>query len=268
MLELLSYPFVQRAFIAGIILAAILSLLGIFVVLRKMAFFADGIAHASLAGIAIGILFSWNPLITALIFSVLFSVALYWLEHKQKLASDTAIGILFTSGMALGAVLISLKPGYQPELISFLFGNILAINPSELVVIGLVGILSITFCLYFLKSLTLLSLDQDTAYVAGVRTNFLQLALNINLALAVVLGIKILGIILVSALLIIPIATSKLIAKSFSSLIIFSLILSQISVIAGIAISFYADIPTGPAIVLTATAIFVIAMIFKNLFKK
>lgn len=267
MLDIIQYPFMQRAIVAGIILGILLALLGIFVVLKKMSFFSSGIAHASLAGVAIGIILSQNPLITALFLSILFAIIIYLVEEYYHLASDTTIGILFTSGMALGVLLISLRNDYQPELISFLFGNILSINKNELwLIIGLSIIISI-FIIKYLKPLTLIALDKETAQASGVPVKKLQPALYISLAIAVVLGIKVLGIILVSALLIIPIATSKLIAKSFKKLIIFSIILSEITVISGIIVSYYLDLPTGPTIVLIGTLIFILTMIYKT-FKK
>jgi zinc transport system permease protein len=119
MFEIIQYPFMQRALLAGIILGLLLAALGIFVILNRMAFFSDGIAHASLAGVAIGIFTSQNPLLTAIAFSILFAMLIYFLEKKLKLTSDTTIGIIFTSGMALGVLLMSLQKGYQPELISF-----------------------------------------------------------------------------------------------------------------------------------------------------
>ena len=132
MLEILQYPFMQRALIAGVVLALLLAVLGIFVILRKMSFWGDGIAHASLAGIAIGLFAGYNPLITAIIFAVIFALLVYFLERKTSLSSDVIIGILFTASMALGIVLINLKNTYQPDLLSFLFGNILAIKTGEL----------------------------------------------------------------------------------------------------------------------------------------
>ena len=126
----------QRAFIAGILLAALLAYLGVFVVLRRMSLFSDGIAHASLAGVAAGVLLSLNPLVTALVASVVFAIVMFFLERKSNLSTDTAIGLIFTSGMALGVLLMSFKSGYQPELIGFLFGNILTIKPSDLIVIA------------------------------------------------------------------------------------------------------------------------------------
>lgn len=267
MLEIFQYPFMQRALIAGVILAAILALLGIFVVLRKMSFFASGIAHASLAGVAIGILTSQNPLIVALILSVIFSIIIYLLENKYRIASDTTIGIIFTSGMALGVVLMSLHQGYQPELISFLFGNILSINNQEIWLILLLGFLIIFFISFCLRELTLLSLDKETAYITGVKVNRLQAILYITLSVSIVLGIKVLGIILISALLITPVATSKLLATSFKKMAILSVVLAEAAVLSGMFLSYYLDLPTGPTIVLVSTIIFILSLLAKA-FKK
>ena len=132
LINLISYPFVLRAIFAGIITAALLAFLGVFVVLRKMSFFSDGIAHASLAGVAAGILLSSQPLLWAIIVGVIFAVLVYWLERRTSISVDAIIGILFTASLALGVVLINLKSGYQPELISFLFGNILTIQYADI----------------------------------------------------------------------------------------------------------------------------------------
>ncbi len=265
MLDILQYPFMQRAIIAGVVLAGLLAWLGVFVIMRKMSFFSDGIAHASLAGIAVGILASIHPLTTAIIFSIAFSLAIYFLEKKTNLSSDAIIGMLFTSGMALGVVLISLKAGYQPDLVSFLFGNILAIKSADLVVISALSAFIIVFLFYNHKSITLMALDVDTAYLDGVKVNLLQITFYIILAVSVVLGLKILGIILVSALLIIPASTAKLTSKSFKGLILQSVVVSEVIVLVGIALSYYLDSPTGPVIVLVGTAAFFAAFSFKQL---
>lgn len=265
--ELLQYPFIQRAFIAGIILAVVLSFLGVFIILRRMAFFADGIAHASLAGVAVGILFSFNPILTAVVLTAVFAAVIYLLEQKYKLTSDVAIGILFTSGMALGVLLISLTPGYQPELMSFLFGNILSISMDEIWILIVVGGFVVAFLSIYLRSLTLMSFDKESAYLVGIKVEFLQLALYVVTAAAVVLGIKVLGIILVSALIIIPVAIGKLFARSFKSLIGLSIFISLMMVILGLFASIYLDWPSGPTIVLTGTLLFVFSGGYKG-FKK
>ncbi len=264
-LELLQYPFIQRALVAGLVLAGVLSLLGVFVILRRMAFFADGIAHASLAGVAIGVVFSFNPLTTAVIATAIIAALIFLLERRFNLGSDAAIGILFTSGMALGVLLISLTPGYQPELISFLFGNILSIANKELWILIIISILVALFVFIKLKPLVLVSCDEESAYLSGVNVVWLQFFLYIITAVAIVLGIKLLGIILVSALIITPVAAAKVLARSFRSLLVYSLLLAELIMLIGLTLSIYLDWPTGPTIVLSGTVIFILVGLVKKI---
>jgi len=258
MLELLQYSFMQRALIAGIILAGVLALLGVYVLLKRMAFFADGIAHASLSGVAIGIIFSWYPLGVALVLSAIFALIIYFIERKVSIASDIAIGIIFSSGMALGILLISIQPGYQPELISFLFGNILAIKQSEIITIASLSIVIVLFFVKYYRQLTLLALDEELAHVNGIKVHKLLPIFYVALAVTVVLGIKILGVVLVSALLVLPAAIARVITKTFKSFMILSIIFSEVIVLSGIVTSFIFDLPTGPVIVLVGTILFII----------
>ncbi len=259
---MLYYPFMRRAFCAGVILAALLAVLGVFVVLRKMAFFADGIAHASLSGAAAGLLFSMDPMFTALISAIIFAAVIYFLERRLGVSSDSSIGIIFAFGMALGVFLISRRPGYQPELISFLFGNILAIRNSDLLLIAVLGVVILVFIFRNLRALTLMSLDNELAHSGGVRVEPLRLAMNIFLACAVVLGIRILGVVLVSALLIIPVSSAKLVAGGFKQLILISVIFSEAALLSGLTVSYAMDIPAGPAIVLAGSVFFALSGLF------
>lgn len=268
MIEFLEFPFMQRALIAGILLAVLLSFLGVFVILKRMSFFGDGIAHASLAGIAIALLAGTNPLPVAIIFSVALALIIYYLEKKTTLSSDTIIGIFFTASMSLGVLLMSFKAGYQPELISFLFGNILAIQTFELITIGLLTMIILAFLFKYYRKLTLIIFDRESAYLAGIPVTTLEITLYIMLAIAVVLGVKILGIILVSALLIIPPSTAKIIASSYKSLIVISIILSEVTIIAGIIFSYYFNLPTGATIVLTGTTLFILTLVLSKVLKK
>lgn len=258
----------QRAILAGVILAGVLATLGVYVLLKRMSFFSDGIAHASMAGIAIGIVFSWHPLETALVLSAIFALVIYFVEKKLGLASDTAIGILFTSGMALGVLLVSLQPGYQPELISFLFGNILAIRTSDLWLIGILSLGIVGFIVTYFKQLTLLALDEELAHVSNIKTNVLQPVFYVILALAVVLGVKILGVILVSALLILPTASARIVSKSFKKFVILAILFAELVVLVGIAVSAVFDLPTGPVIVLTGTTWFMLSLTWNTLVHK
>jgi zinc transport system permease protein len=268
MIELLQLPFMQRAILAGVVLGVLLAYLGIFVTLQKMAFFSDGIAHAALAGAAIGLLTSFSPLLSALIFSMFLAGLIYWLEKKSSLSSDSIIGILFTSGMALGIILISLRRGYQPELLGYLFGNILAIRRQDLILIVVLSLLIMAFILSQKRKLTLLALDREMAYMAGINPDFYQLLLYIMLAAALVLGIRVLGIILVSAILIIPVSAARLLSRSFKSLVLWTVLISEGVMIGGLLLSYYLNLPSGAVIVLTGSMFFALAFCARGLCRK
>jgi zinc transport system permease protein len=267
MFEVLQIPFMQRALIAGFILALLLAVLGVFVVLRKMAFFSDGIAHASLAGVALSIMFAFAPLLGAIIASAVFATFIYLMEDKLKSSSDAAIGIIFATGLSLGVLIMSASPGYQPELISYLFGNILAISKDDLLIISVVSAVILALVMMVRRKLTLFALNEDLALVSGINTKLLKLSLYLMLAVGIVLAVKILGIILVSALLIVPVASSQLLARSFKTLAVFSVILSELIVVLGIFGSYYLDLPTGPTIVVFGAIVFAVIGTFKSLFK-
>ncbi|MFZ5391329.1 MAG: metal ABC transporter permease [Patescibacteria group bacterium] len=257
MWEILQYPFMLRAMAAGLMLGLLMASLGIFVVLRQMSFFADGLAHASLASVAIGLSLSFSPLLVALILGLVLAWLVYWLEERFKLAADTIIGLVFTGGMSLGVLLISLMPGYQPDLMSFLFGNILAIQTVDLWYVLVIGLAVMFFVFYNFRSLILWSLDPETAVISQKSVRWLQPALYMALALAVVLGIKVMGVILVSALLIIPVASAKVLVGSLHRLVWLSLIFSEAITLSGLIASFYFDLPSGPSIVLLGVGLFV-----------
>ena len=193
-LELLSYSFVQRAIISGMCAGILLAVLGIFVTLKRMSFFSDGVAHASLVGVALGLLFHREPLIYAVIFSVVFAIAIFFLEQKTTIATDSLLAILFTSSLALGIVLINLQSGFQPDLISYLFGNILTIRTFEVWLIAGLSVLIAGFIYWKYRTYLLLSLNEEVAALAGIHTKSYQLLLYVILAVATVLSIKVLGI--------------------------------------------------------------------------
>jgi len=265
MIELLAYPFMQRAILAGVLLGALLAFLGIFVVLKRMAFFSDGIAHASLAGVALGILAQINPLPVALVFSAIISACIAWLERHTKITSDAIIGLIFTSGMAAGVVLLAFKSGYQPELVSFLFGDILALQWSELIIMAIFSSILMIFLTWQYKKIALMIMSPDIAYVNGVKVSAYEMLLYVIVAVSVVLGLKLLGIILVSALLIMPVSTAKLFAESFRRLIIWSIIISELTVLSGIVASVMLNLPTGAVMVLCGMIIFILTFVWQKL---
>jgi zinc transport system permease protein len=263
-LEMLSYPFVQRAFIAGLLLAVLLASLGIFVTLRKMAFFGDGLAHSSLAGIAIALLLGLAPLPVALMWALVVALAIYLIERSTRLPSDTLIGIFFTASMALGVVLMSFTKGYQPELITYLFGSILGVRQSDLMLIVAAAAPIMAWLIASFRELTYLSLAEENAHVAGVPVAFHTLALYAALAVAIVLGVKILGIVLVSAFLVLPPATSRMLTSSFRGYLAAAIALSLLMTVLGLSASFLYDLPSGATIILTGAAMFFLAAISKR----
>ncbi len=264
-LQMFSYPFMQRAFLAGALLALLLAGLGIFVTLRRMAFFGDGIAHSSLAGIAIAVLAGMAPLPVALAWAVLVALFIYRLERSTRLASDTLIGIFFTASMALGIVLMSFTKGYQPELVSYLFGSILAIQSVDLAIIAVLAAAIGGWLIWSSRSLIYMSLAPEPAEVAGVPVGRNTLILYVALAAATVLGVKILGIILISALLVLPSATSLLLTSSFRSYLIVALVLAEIMMFVGLMLSFLYDLPSGATVILLGTAMFFLAALSRTI---
>lgn len=261
LLEMISYPFMQRAFAAGAILAILLAALGIFVTVKKMAFFGDGIAHSSLAGIAIAVLTGLSPLPVALVWAVVIALLILWLERNTRLPSDTLIGIFFTASMALGVILMSFTKSYQPELVSFLFGSILAIRGIDFILIASLGALIMLWLIPSFRQLTFISLSEDQAKIAGVPVRLQTTVLYVALAAAIVLGVKILGIILVSALLILPPAASRLLTSTLKGHVVMSLVLAEIMVISGLAVSYFFDLPSGATVILVGAAMFVLAAV-------
>lgn len=267
MLEIFQYPFMLRALYTGLMVAIILGWLGTFVIVRKLSFIGEGIAHASLVGIAGALLLALAPLPITIISTIFIAIGIYFLEKKTDVSGDTAIAIVFTTCLAIGIILLSFYQGYQPELISYLFGNILTINRIDVLSIISFALVIIFLLSIFHKQLLFTTLDPIGAKLAGLRTEIFDLLLYISLAVAIVLSIKIVGIVLVSALLVTPSASARLLVRSFKSFIIVSILIAILTIIIGLIASYYLDLPSGAVIVLTGTSIFFIISLFNKIFE-
>jgi zinc transport system permease protein len=263
-LQMLSFPFMQRALLAGSLLALLLAALGVFVTVRRMSFFGDGIAHSSLAGIAVAVLFGLSPLPVALAWATAIALLIRRLERTTRLPFDTLIGIFFTASMAVGVVIMSFDRGYQPELVSFLFGSVLSVNPTDLAVMFGVAAVIAAWLAWSFRALTYMSLSEDAARVAGVPVEAQTRLLYVALALATVLGVRVLGIVMVSALLIVPAASARLLARSFRDYFLISAGLSLVTTVLGLIISYFADLPSGATVILTSAAVFFVVAIVKR----
>jgi len=247
--EVFAYPFMQRALIAGLLVGGLTSLLGVLVVLRRSAFFGDAIAHASLAGAALGVLTGWPPLLPAAGVGVGLAMSLHAVERRSRLPLDTVLGFIMPFFMALGVLLLSFKPGYQPELISFLFGSILMVSHQSLLVIALIAVVVLGSFLRFRHHVVFAAFDEEAARLAGVPVTLMLTGYHVLLALVIIASIRTVGVVLVNALLIIPAATAKLLARSLTHMFILTPLLGMASVITGLVVSFHLDLPSGPAIV-------------------
>lgn len=256
-LSLLTDP-VSRAFAAGIVVAPLIAVLGVFASLRRMALFGEGVGHASLAGVAVAVIAGVAPLPAALLWGMAIAYAIYRLERTTRLPSDTILGILFTTSMAAGIILFTAFAGEEDfhHLEESLFGSILSVGFADLLLTAFAAAAIALWLVASRRALTFLSLSEDSAAVSGVNVRLHTLLLYLSLAAAIVFGIKLVGLILVSALLIIPAAAARQVTRTFRALLAATVAISLLSMVAGLALSLRYGLPSGAPIVLCAAAAF------------
>jgi ABC-type Mn2+/Zn2+ transport system permease subunit len=262
MLELLTYDFMQRSLLAAAMVGGLCSVIGVFVVLRGLAFMGAGTAHAAFAGVALGYLIGWPPLLMAILFGLATVWVTGWVEEKGRMKLDVSIGILYTATMALAILFIGLMKTYNAEIYGYLFGNVLAVTSEELGIIAGLSIVVIGAIVLFSKELYFIAFDQEMAEASGVPARRIFFLLLTLIALTVVISLKTVGAILVFAMILIPASTAYQLTHSLSTLTWYSVLIGITCSVGGVLISSYWDIPSGPAIVLLATVLFFVAVIF------
>lgn len=265
MMEFLSYGFIQRALITGCLLGVTCAVLAVFVVLRRMAFIGVGISHASLGGVALGLLGGVSPLLAAGFFAVGVAWIIGWITRKGEVSEDTAIGVFFPTAMALGVALISLSRTYRQDLLGYLFGNILSVDTGDLwFLLALAGV-SLGVLTLFFKEFLFIGVDEEAARAAGLPAGILNYVLLTILAVTIVAAMKLVGIVLVSAFLVIPAATGQVLAGSVRGMVALSVLSALVSVLVGLWLSWIWNLPSGASIVLLAAALFFGSYLFANL---
>ena len=264
-LHFLNYAFIQKAYLAGTFIAVLCAMLGLFLVLRKLSLIGDGLSHVSFGAIALGLFFGIYPFYVAIPVVLIGSYVVLRLTERARVYGDAAIGIISSIGIAGGVILASLSKGFNVDLFSYLFGNILSISNQEVYLsLGLsITVLLIIIVLY--NDLFSVTFDEEFARITGVKTERINLVLIFLTAVTVVLAIKVVGIMLVSALLILPAVTALQVARGFKSTMVLAILDSIISVVLGITISFFLNLPTGATIVLINAAFFGIALLYKSI---
>lgn len=265
MLELLTIPFFQRALLVGLLLGILMAILGVLVVLRRLSFFADALSHSALTGIALGLLLNLNPFIAAIVFAVLVAAGIATARRFSKLPIDTLLGVSYPAAVALGVILVQQTQGYQADLISFLFGDILTVSRLDIIMSSVLAVAVTALVVLAGKALITIAVDESLAHAEGVPVFWYELLLLTLLAAVVAVSIKLVGIVLVTAMLVIPAASAQNIAWSLSSMFAISIVLSVIATLLGMVASALLNVPSGPAIVLTAAGLFLISFVFKPL---
>lgn len=268
---LLRYEFLQNAFLTGIIIGIIAPLLGVFVVVRRQSLIADALSHVTLGGIAFSLFLekkylttTFNPLYMGMTFSVLGSLVIEKLRGVYKHYQELAIPIIMSAGMGLSVIFISLADGFNSDLMSYLFGSVSAVSRMDLWTIVGVAIIVVATVILLYKELFLLSFDEDHAKASGLPAKTLHFIFIVLVALVIAASMRIVGILLVSSLMTLPVAASMRIAKGFKQMIGYSILFGEISVIGGLVSAYYLDLAPGGTIVIIAILILIAAIWFKK----
>lgn len=256
--------FLFPAILAGIGIALIAGPLGSFVVWRKMAYFGDTLAHASLLGLALGVLLDINLNFALLICCLSLALILVTLQRQQLIATDTLLGILAHSALSLGLIAVSFLDNIRIDLMSYLFGDLLSVTPDDLRFIWL-GVLVVTLTTgYFWRSLLSSSVNEELAYVEGINTDMMRLLLMLLVSLVIAVGMKFVGALIMTSLLIIPAAAARRLTRTPEAMALIAAIIGVFSVLSGLILSWQFDTPAGPSVVVSASFVFMLAQLRKQ----
>ncbi len=263
LISALQYTFMQRALLVGIMIALSSSFLGVFLVLRRYSMIGDGLAHVSFATVAFALLFQQSPLIISIPIVILASFLILNLSEENRIGGDAAIGLVASFSVALGVFVSSLAKGFNVDLFSYLFGNILVIGQSDVYISIALSIVVIGVILYYYQDLFALTYDEEYAVVMGKKPKKLSRILAVLTSITIVLGIRVVGTMLISSLIIFPTVSALQYNRGFKQTIVLAMIISITAVIIGVLVSFAFNLPTGSTIVLTNGAIFFISYMIR-----
>ncbi|MCA9866928.1 MAG: metal ABC transporter permease [Anaerolineales bacterium] len=260
LLDPLQYDFIVRALLAAGIVGVVCSILGVYIVLRGMAFLGDAMAHTILPGVVAAFLLGWPLAVGALIMGVLTALGIGVLTERTALKEDTAIGVIFAGLFALGVAMLSLRGNYSIDLAHFLFGNLLGVSSGDLLLTAVLGAVVLVLIFLFYKEFLVISFDPVLAETLRLPTRFLNYLLLILIAVTIVVALQVVGVALMLAILVTPAATASFVTRRLPSMMIVSAVIGVFSGVVGVYASYYLNIPSGPAVVLTATLIFLLGL--------
>ncbi|MBK5719951.1 metal ABC transporter permease [Dysgonomonas sp. Marseille-P4677] len=257
--DLLSYTFFQHALLGSLFASIACGIIGSYVVIRRLVFISGGITHASLGGIGMGFYFGWNPIFTAMIFSILSAFGIEWLSSRQGVREDSAIGSFWSLGMAVGIIFIYLKPGFAPNLSDYLFGNILTITKPDIIYLAILSLVLTFVFLLFGRQILFAAFDPDFAKTRNLPVNLIKYVMMMAIAITIVLSIRLVGIVLLMSILTVPQMTANLFTSSFTKMILLSILIGFLGCIVGLFLSAVLDVPSGVFIIFTQIIVFLIS---------
>ncbi|MGE4288044.1 MAG: metal ABC transporter permease [Salinivirgaceae bacterium] len=267
-LELFQYTFINHALLAALLSSIICGVLGTYIVSKRMVFISGGITHASFGGIGMAFYLGLPPFMGATIFALLSALGIEWITKNGNIRNDSSIGILWSLGMAIGIIFVYITPGFTPNLMSYLFGSILTVSTMELWIMGTLTAITVAFFVLFFRPILFFAFDDNFAKSQKAPVNFLNYTLILLIALGIVINIKVAGIILVMSMLTLPQNTANLFSNNFKHIIIYSILISFVGTMTGLAGSFWLGIPSGASIIFTLSGIFFLAKTAKIIIEK
>ena len=267
MLEVLEFGFIQRALIAGIAVAAICSVIGLFLVLKKHSLFGDAMSHVAFGGLSLGLFLNLYPIWTAFVFTILAGLGITKLRDSVKIPPDSAVAVLLSSGLAVGIVLISLSGGFSQDLFSFLFGSILLVSTQDTITIALVSFMILSIMSIIYRRLMYVTFDDKQASVSGINVKLINYVFTVLAAITVVTSIRLVGVLLISALIVLPNITAMLFGRGFKKTALISICVAIGSVVSGIVISYIVNVSPAGSIVLVNVGVFLCSILVRRIIR-
>ncbi len=260
-MDILQYAFFQNALWGILLISVTGAIIGTYIVTRRMVFITGGITHASFGGLGIGYYMGINPTLSALVFAILSAFGVEWLARGKQVREDSAIAVFWALGMAIGIIFIFLTPGYTPGLSEFLFGNILTITSTDILIFTLFAALLLLFVLLFYRPILYAAFDGDFARTQGIRVTTINACMTFFIAIDVVLSIRLIGIMLLISILSLPQMIAELFCSRYKQMMFLSMLISFVCGVAGLVISTFINVPTGASIVFTLVVVYAVAKI-------
>ncbi|MBU0721622.1 metal ABC transporter permease [bacterium] len=261
MLEMFEYDFMQRAFLAGIIIAVLASISGTFVVLRRYSMISETLAHSALVGVAVGLVAGLNPLWMAVVFAIFSAWLIEYLRSYFSLYSDAVLAVLLSGSLATAVIIVSLGGAFNNSLFSYLFGSILSVSNEDLITILIFGTISMVLLLAFSKELYFIAYDEEVAQTSGIKVKLVNFLLVTVVAIIIALSIRVVGSLLIGALMVIPTIAALQYKVGFLYTVLLALAFALVSVACGMTLSFYFSLPSGATIVLCVLVLFILSLI-------